>query len=87
MITSTYVICVLQMPEAFRNASHFVDTIEYTIFENASGIAFNHRTRDRMTPWKNGWRLPILHYIKETIYVSLTDTREDESTLFTLLCK
>ena len=37
----TYVIQVLQMLEASRNASCFADTIEYAIFAHASLIAFN----------------------------------------------
>jgi len=40
-ISATYVIRVLQMLKASRNASHFADTIEYAIFAHASGISFN----------------------------------------------
>ena len=38
-ISVTYVICVLQMLEASRNASCFTDTIEYVIFAHTSGIS------------------------------------------------
>ena len=40
-ISVTYVTRVLQMLEASRNASHFADTIEFTIFAHASGITCN----------------------------------------------
>jgi hypothetical protein len=40
-IIVTYVTRVLQILEASRNASCFVDTIEYVIFGKVSGIEFN----------------------------------------------